>query len=430
MGSNMRYWFMPMVLVVLVTSVADSQEPKKKDNDKKEMKEITEFAGKNFAQWKKELHHKDPAEREVAFRAIVMFPLARVYTALPDIIQELKKHNNPDPVDLSVRVNGVIAIGKILQAKHQPDENVVEYFNECAKTKKQPDPKVVEKMLAKSRPDPKLVADAVNIFRACIKDTQIILKVRAAQALPYVGPEARKAIPEIKQLCQDPSSWEVRKEALFCLTILAFGEKGPDMKLLPEFTKGLSDSSAQVRMTAVSSFAQIGLALDAKDVIDKGSILKRLDERIEKDSDFRVRIAAHVAIMTVNHKPSLPHLSAIAKYLGDIDPRVRLQAIHGMASTGSDGKKAMPAMVSSFLTMVEDEQLDVGVAALTALVQIGATEVIPNLRRLKESYEKGNPVLSRAIEDTIDQLDFLIKHEKGMKDKKDKGDKDKKDDKK
>lgn len=422
----MRYWFMPFVLVFFGAVAASGQDlKKKKDMDKKEMPELTEFAGKSFSQWQKELHHKDPAEREVAFRAIVMFPLEKVYTALPDIILELEK-DKVKTVDLSVRVNGLIAIGKILQAKNSPPPELIK-----AMSAKKPDQKEIEEIIARHRPDPKIVEKCVLLFRRFLKNDQIILKVRAAQYLPYAGIEARKALPEIVQIANDFSSWEVRKEGLICLTILTFGEKGPDLKLLPEFTKRLDDSSAQVRMTAVSALGQIGSALDAKDhAVDRASILKKLDEPAKSDKDFRVRIAAHVAIMHVNHKPSKEHLSAIMNYLTDLDPRTRLQAIHGMAAAGDEGKKVMPNLVPTLLRMTEDKQIEVATAALATLVQLRAFETKADLKDLKKQYEKANPVLSTAYEDAVDQMDFMIKAEKEMKNKKDMGDKDKKDDKK
>src|ERR1019366_5170734 len=91
---NMRYWLLSLVFTFLVISVGEAQDTKKKDKEKDKpaaAPEISEFAGKTFEQWKKELHHNDPAELEVAFRAIVMFPLDKVYTALPDILAELNK---------------------------------------------------------------------------------------------------------------------------------------------------------------------------------------------------------------------------------------------------------------------------------------------------------------------------------------------------
>ena len=226
----MRYWLMISFFALFVAvNVSDPQEPKKKDKEKDKgpqpFAEISEWAGKSFLEWKKDLHNTDMSEREVAFRAIVMFPLDKVYTALPDILSELKKHNNDNPVDLSVRVNGVIAIGKILQAKQLPSHALLEYLEEKKKTL---DPKIVEALTAKQKKipqrrwnrspvrrlldyylrrtdqiqkslspwwqkqkaDPKdTLREALAIIKACLKDTQVILKVRArAGAFPISAP--------------------------------------------------------------------------------------------------------------------------------------------------------------------------------------------------------------------------------------------------
>ena len=102
----MRYSLVIAVLALffVFAGMGESQDIKKKPKDDKPAPpvEISDFAGKSFEQWRKDLHHIDPSEREVAFRAIVEFPLAKVYTALPDILKELKKHTKDSPVDLSV----------------------------------------------------------------------------------------------------------------------------------------------------------------------------------------------------------------------------------------------------------------------------------------------------------------------------------------
>ena len=74
-------------------------------------------------------------------------------------------------------MNGVIAIGKVLQAKQHLAAELLEVLKQ-----KNPDPKVVEALAAKQKPDAKLVQEAVAIFRACLKDTQIILRNQSARA--------------------------------------------------------------------------------------------------------------------------------------------------------------------------------------------------------------------------------------------------------
>jgi HEAT repeats len=420
MGLQMRYWFMPLVLVFLIADAPNAQEPKKEPP--KEMQEITEFAGKKFEQWKKELHHDDPAEREVAFRAIVMFPFRKVYTALPDILKELRKHNNPGPVDLSVRVNGVIAIGKIFQAKQFfPDPDFQDFLKLPEKDR---DPKKFKEFVAKHKPDPKYVADAILIFKQSLGDNQIILKVRAVQALPYLGPDARKLIAEVGVVAKDPSSWEVRKEGLICLTILAIPEEGKllDSNLLKIYYPRLDDSSALVRITVCNALGKLGVVMEQK---EKATVLDKLTKRAEKDSDHRVRIAGHVAIMTFNQKITTPHLNSILSYIEDPDPRVRLDAIHALALAGPEGKKMLPAMVPALLSTIHDKETDVTLAGFTALVAIRANEAIPRLKKLVD--DKDQPRwLSEGAADVITRLQGVDAAEKKFKDQQDKEGKDKK----
>ena len=276
MGLHMRYWFMPLVLVFLVASGSNTQDKKnKKDNDKKEMQEITEFAGKDFLQWKAELKKADPAEREVAFRAIVMFPLRKVYTALPDILKELKRHNRPDALDLSVRVNGLIALGKIFQAKHSvPEEEFIAYMKEAGKDA---DPKKIKIYQEKMRADPAYITDALAIYRQSLRDDQIILKVRAVQTLPALLPDARTLIPDVALVARDGSSWEVRKEGLICLAILAYPaeeKKTVDPKIVAIIRSRLDppEYSALVKIAAAHSLGKLFPVMEKKDqglVLDK-----------------------------------------------------------------------------------------------------------------------------------------------------------------
>jgi len=412
----MRYWFMPLVLVLLFVNGPNAQEPKKNDNDKKEMQDIKEFAGKTFEQWRKELHHEDPAEREVAFRAIVMFPFRKVYTALPDILKELRRHKDSTPVDLSVRVNGVIAIGKIFQAKqYSPDPDFEAYLKLPEKDR---DPKKIKEFLDKHKPDPKYVADAILIFKQSLGDNQIILKVRAAQALPYLGPDSRKLMADVIAVVRDRSSWEVRKEGLICLTILAFPDSDGkfDTKLLLPFSERLEDSSALVRITAVNAYGKLASVMSES---DKAKVLDKLAKKAEgkkADDDHRVRIAAHVAIMTANQKITTPHLNAIMNYVKDPDPRVRLDAIHALVLAGIEGKKMLPAMVPALLATIDDTETDVTLAGITALVVLRANEAISTLKKIGDD-ENQPRWLKEAAEDAITRLKGMDEAEKKAKDK-------------
>src|SRR5262249_49160612 len=88
----------------------------KKDKEKeKKTTLITEIGGKSIAQWIEEIPSKDRSKGENVIRTVLLFHPDVAYPAVPVLIKELKKHNPNGPtVDISIRVNAVIALGVIL----------------------------------------------------------------------------------------------------------------------------------------------------------------------------------------------------------------------------------------------------------------------------------------------------------------------------
>src|SRR5262245_10282661 len=111
----MRYWTMSLALILFAAVHADSQDTKKSDagkDGKGEQKEPTEFLGKSYDQWRADLNYKaqkDPSKREAAMKAVLVFGLTKAGEAMPEIVADLERHPKP-VIDLSVRVNGVMAL--------------------------------------------------------------------------------------------------------------------------------------------------------------------------------------------------------------------------------------------------------------------------------------------------------------------------------
>ena len=137
--------------------------------------------------------------------------------------------------------------------------------------------------------------------------------------LPYLGPDSRKNLKEVLQMTNDPSSWEVRQEALYTLATMGFTEKGPDESVLPAFTKGLNNPSARVRIAAARGFGKLGGATKESD--KKAQILKHLADALKKEKNHRVVVAIHVAVISVYKKLSKEHLGPILEFVDDPEPR-------------------------------------------------------------------------------------------------------------
>src|ERR1051325_3159003 len=306
----MRYWFLSLAIVIFVVTASESQDKKKEPDKKKEIPgkekdptptapEITEVQGRSFKEWRTDIHDKDPSKREEAMRQILLFGPEKAYDAVPEILAELKKHTALTPVDLSVRVNGTMALNTIFKYKKDPN--------------------------------PKHVKEAITIYRTFLKDNQLLLKIRTVQGLTYYGPACREALPEVVAMAstKDSQTWEARKEAVQVLGMLGFSDKGvPNVVVMGEVLKAVGDGSYQVRIAALNSIARLGQFAPPE---QRAPILGRLYSVVDNDPDLHVIITAHLAIMTVEKKVTPKHLNPIINLAKHKDPAVRLLAVQSLA---------------------------------------------------------------------------------------------------
>jgi hypothetical protein len=145
---------------------------KKKDEPKKEADKITadtKVAGRTLSEWIEVISKKDRSETEIAIKNILLYPSDLAAVAVPVIIGELKKHSVSNPIDMSVRVNGAFALGHLLST---------------AKAASLKDPR---------DPSRDLVKEGVEQLQKMLTDKQVLVRIRAAQALGMMGTMAKKA---------------------------------------------------------------------------------------------------------------------------------------------------------------------------------------------------------------------------------------------
>lgn len=401
----MRYWLLGVVIALCVVTAGISQDTKKKekeplgkekdkgkdkDKDKKPPEsEITEVLGKTFKEWQKQIHDADPSRRETAITSVLKFGPTKAYDALPDILAELKKHTPNKPVDLSVRVNGIMALSTIFKYKKDPD--------------------------------PKHLKEAIAIYRTFLKDDQIMLKIRTVQGILYLGPTCREALPEVTAMASLPATWEARKEATQVLAIMGFDEKGvPSVAVMQEVAKRVDDQkerSHQVRVAGVHAYRILGMAADAN---QKSLIAFKLDSVSKSDEDPHVRLAAHLSVMTIEKKITAKHMTPITTMLKHDDPTVRRDAAQALGMLGKEGKGAIKPLMQA----IQDPEINVSIAVISALISLDADEVIPVLRSMSKDKQT-NEMLRDAAMEALEYFDYRDK----MRKEKDK-EKDKKTDKK
>src|SRR5207253_6778715 len=103
----------PLFLLAMLQPLpAQSGGDKKKDGDPKKEPEITantKIGGKTLDEWIKWIPDPDRSKTEVAIKTIITYGPNVAQKAVPDLLKELQKHNKPNALDMSVRVNGCIA---------------------------------------------------------------------------------------------------------------------------------------------------------------------------------------------------------------------------------------------------------------------------------------------------------------------------------
>jgi HEAT repeat protein len=366
----MREGLMSVLILLFVVGVTDAQQKGKPA----QFVEPTEVLGKTFKEWVKEIHAKDPSRREEAMKAVLQFGPERAYEAVPDILKELNRHKTVN-VDLAVRVNGIVTVSTIL--RHQ------------------------------KKADPALLKDALAVYKMCLKDSQAIMKVRAVQGLPAVGPIAHEAIEEVIVVARDPVAWELRKEGLQTLTIIGFNDKGvPSPKLLPELRRALDDPSVQVKLTALNALALVSHANLTK--ADESANLAKLNSHLQSETDKIGIIWTHVTIISATKDVSKKHIGPITTALKDADTRVRSQALSALASVGV---KAKPLAYRAVEEALDDPDPSIAIAAIATLVQLHADESIPVLQKIMDN-KKASQVMREAAEEAIDQLKLLTSKSK------------------
>jgi HEAT repeat protein len=298
----------PMLAQPAGDKTGDKGDPKKdKDKDKEPEKitEKTKINGKDLKAWIELIPSPDRSVTEIAIKTIMLYGPDIAKQAVPALIKELNRHKKPDPIDLSVRVNGCIALGMILGSLKEPDI--------------------------------KQVNDAVALFKPMLKDEQVIVKFRAAQSVAQLGPMARDAVIELEQLVKDPATWETRHAAVLALGAVAWDEKKPpNAGVLKALYSRLAyntlnkplESCVKVRMSAMQALAY--LRADGGDALAIAELHKKLDAVWQTDPDPFCRLRAHMMVWVLLDKQKPARAAIIANYLHHKDVAVRAEAMQAI----------------------------------------------------------------------------------------------------
>jgi len=243
---------------------------------------VTEVEGKNMAQWKQELVHPDPSQREHAIRAVIQFGDAGS-EAVPLLVSRAQD------LDASPRVRAIMALRMVpVQEKDIP--------------------KVVA-ILAR-RVDP-------------YTEAQAIVRYEAAKSLAHLGENARGAIDALRRGAKDSACWETRQMCLMVLRQVGRDPKlGADPRAVQSFLDAIRDPTAKVRLEALLGLATMGRPSDPKLLTAVQSALQgQLNNR-----DKSMVIWAHIGLLGLEDKVPESTLKGLSNLLKNRSLEVRIQA--------------------------------------------------------------------------------------------------------
>jgi HEAT repeat protein len=294
-------------------------DPQKKDHDK--ISATTKINGKTLDEW---IHlipvenNKDRSQTEVAIKSIIMYGPELAKKAVPTLLTELKRHKTTTPIDMNVRVNGAMALGMILSSVQKVDQDQVK--------------------------------DTVALLKLWLKDDQVIVKLRVANALTQLGTLAKDTISELCDLTRNPGqTWETRQAGAVALGTVAYDEKTPDKKAVDTLygtaTSGLNDSAVKVRLACLASLSVLRVGEH-----DFKGFKKAIDARMAKEPDpiwhLRAHLAVYHAAKVGKEYAELPkRIDKIIEILDNPDNGVRVEVAQALGGLGDEAKTAVPRLI-------------------------------------------------------------------------------------
>jgi HEAT repeat protein len=374
-GFAMRWTILAGVAPALLWLVASSsgQDRSMEKGEKPPPKyKVGSILGKNLSQWVEEIKDRDKGKAENAIRTVILFGQQDAQRAVPVMVAEMKK---PPPIDTSIRVNITIALGVILSG----------------------DPKEFDF-------NPKDKQDAVAVLKRALTDNQSIVKMRAAEALGRMGWDARDAVPALILTSKDQFTWETRCASALALGAVARDPEGktrPDKNAIQALYNLLQDETAQVKLAAVKSLAQLGPHKDKEDL----KLLNRyLDPVALKDRDKSVRVWAEMTLMASNgvDEKRLRHIGTLLHSPDDVTARV--QAANALGRVGQEAA----SQVDNLLKALKDSDEEVVGWAAWALGRMG-TKARPAIPVLQMMIKTDNRNLKQQFEQSIDAIEGKTK---------------------
>jgi HEAT repeat protein len=398
------------------------KEPDKKEPDKKEptkppeIKWPTDINGKDIKAVMKDMEDPDPTIREFAVRTLPLFGPPAQKKEVSKLLLKRMTGAEPDP---GVRIAVFNTVGQIQFEDEEDNRRALQLL--------------------------------VQYVDAPVGGSASLYRLHAVQTLSLFGPKGSGAITALTGIALKDPSFETRRSIANTLGRVGFSETtGPNMKALRALANVLAkDDSASVRMEAMQSLMLLGPPWAAvmkagakmpppikKDEAEE--IVKYMKSRVGDpkatpkplpplEKDPQVEIWARLVLMRFDPREvNEDNLDALAKYLTNPQPAIKVQALNAIGIIGELAAKKLDAVVR--VLEEKNAPFNQTVACVQVLVAMGAgaKPAIPNLQKmvdarrkeLKEkelelAKKKDDPQLTGekfALEEMVKLLDAAIKH--------------------
>jgi HEAT repeat protein len=323
-------------------------------------------------------------KRRVALLAIELVGPAKSKLILPAMVAALR--NDPEPVIRAAAAQGLGGISaKCLPAKQDFSPGRDALFTAV---RTDPSGAVREAAItALGKLDPGEVRPAVPALIERLKDDYPGVRTAAAATLFRLGREAVEAVSALRDVVEDTKNDRTTR----VWAVHALGKIGaPEASVaLPALQKVLEDDKAllDIRTAIIEEMGNFG-----KDASPAVPFLGKL--LTDDASPIEIRNAAVTALEKLgpDAKAALPALKKVAR---DKDKFIRSMALRSFARIGKDLGPDVKEVAALLRQGTEDALLDVRLAAIETLGNLGAevlgaevTAVRERLRQLKESGEK------------------------------------------
>jgi HEAT repeat protein len=357
------------------------------------------YRDKKLSEWLDLLQNgKTFNERRAGLLAVRLIGPRKSRKVVPALIGALRENSEE-----KIRSGAALALGGIAD-KARPDDDIrIDKIRDALAAALRTDKSEhVREASAKALGDMKDKArGAAGVLAVALKDPRAGTRTAAANALRKLGKDALEALPDLQTALTNTKLERLTR--VHCA--LALGRIGsPDaLPAVPALKDILGDAKnhPEIRKACADALSELG-----KDAADAAPTLGAV--LTARDAEVTLRRACADALdqMGADARPALPSLRMALK---DDDQHIRSRSLHAISRMGKElGDDRKTALVA-ILACMDDNVLEVRVAAIEALGNLGAADSLGDqakavVNRLTEATRDPQKVISEAAQVALKKL--------------------------